>query len=341
MNSLRVRVAVLVSIIVLVIAGAGGYVLYTRSQQAQAQSQAPLVAVAPDLSAITGAPHVVFRSTALGNGYGKVAVVALADPKGPRGFTPASCDRVYATGEESICLSSDRGITTTYKAQILGPQWTPTHDLPLTGLPSRARLSRDGQLTATTTFVYGDSYASPGQFSTRTLVTRDDGTQVADLEQFTLTVDGKVITAADKNLWGVTFFDGDTFYATAASGQKTWLVKGSLAGKSMASIREDVECPSLSPDKTRIAFKKRGDLPRGQWRLSVYDLATGQVTELAETRSVDDQVEWLDDAHILYGLARNTSGGGAVTSDVWMVPADGSGSAEVFVPEASSPAVVR
>jgi hypothetical protein len=341
MNSLRVRVAVLVSVVVLVVAGAGGYVLYTRQQQTQAQAQAPQVTVAQDLDAITGQPHLVFRNTALGTGYGQVAVVALADPQGSRGITPASCDRVYATGEETLCLSSDRGITTTYKAQMLGPQWTPIHDLPLTGLPSRARLSRDGKLTATTTFVYGDSYASPGQFSTRTLVTRDDGTQVADLEQFTLTVKGQAVTAADKNLWGVTFVDGDAFYATAASGEKTWLVRGTLSGKSMTSIREDLECPSLSPDKTRIAFKKRGNLPRGQWRLSVYELTTGKETTLAETRSVDDQVEWLDDSHILYGIPRNTNGAGAVSSDVWVVPSDGSGTPQVFVGDAFSPAVVR
>ena len=58
-------------------------------------------------------------------------------------------------------------------------------------------------------------------------------------------------------------------------------------------MRENVECPSLSPDGTRVAFKKKvGD---GVWRLSVLDLETLKETELAETRSVDDQALWQGD----------------------------------------------
>jgi hypothetical protein len=43
-------------------------------------------------------------------------------------------------------------------------------------------------------------------------------------------------------------------------------------------------------------------------------------TPLAEARSVDDQVEWLDNQRILYGLSR----------DIWVVRADGSGSPRKF-----------
>ena len=66
---------------------------------------------------------MVFRSTALGDGYGQVAVVPLADPDGPRAFTPAACERVYATGRRraSACPPT-AGIATTYKAQMLGPR---------------------------------------------------------------------------------------------------------------------------------------------------------------------------------------------------------------------------
>ena len=67
------------------------------------------------------------------------------------------------------------------------------------------------------------------------------------------------------------------------------------------------------------------------WRLHVLDLASGRETALAETRSVDDQVEWLDDERIMYGLA----------GDVWVVAADGGGKPRVFIPDALSPAVVR
>jgi hypothetical protein len=333
----KTRIVALLAVIVVAVAGAVLYI--TRVHGEQAAAKAAPGPPRTDLGSVQAAPHLVFRNTALGNGYGSVAAVPLAAPDGPRALTRASCERVYATATRALCLSADRGVTTTYQARLLGPDWSPTRDLPLTGLPSRARLSRDGSLAATTTFVYGDSYTNPGQFSTRSLVTRADGSVAADLEQFQLLVDGRAVAATDRNVWGVTFADDDRFYATAASGGRTWLVAGSLAAHRLTALREDVECPSLSPDGTRIGFKKHGDLPPGHWRLAVYDLRTGRENVLAETRSVDDQVEWLDDTQIIYGLPR--TGAAAATSDVWTVPADGGGSPRVLVHDAWSPAVVR
>ena len=105
-------------------------------------------------------------------------------------------------------------------------------------------------------------------------------------------IDGAVVTAADRNLWGVTCSDHETFYATVAIGGKTYLVKGGISAPTLTALRTDVECPSLSPDRTRIAFKKRGDLPQGaDQRLAGYDLRTGAETLLSEKRSVDDQAE--------------------------------------------------
>ena len=337
--STRVRVAVLAGIVVLVLATAGVYVLRVQREQRSAGKAAPAVPVSGLSTALAG-PHLVFRNTALGNGYGQLAVVPLSDPGGTRALTGVSCERAYAVPSRTVCLSSRRGITNTYRAQVLDKGWKPTGDLPMTGLPSRVRLSRDGSLAVTTTFVYGDSYAAVGQFSTRTVITRVGGSGSADLETFTLYLQGERVTAADRNFWGVTFADEDTFYATTASGGRTWLVKGSLSRQRLDSVRTDVECPSLSPDHTRIAFKKHGGLPAGEWRLAVYDLRTRKETVLAETHSVDDQAEWLDDRTVLYGLPR-TSHNGAATSDVWAVAADGSGTPRVLVQDAWSPAVIR
>lgn len=337
--STRIRVGTLVVILVAALVGAAGFVWNARQDQAATLAAAPAVAQGGDLAALRAQPHIVFRSTALGPEYGRVAVVPLSAPGGPRTFTPASCERVYATAVDAVCLSAQRGLVTTYQARLLDASWATARELPLTGIPSRARLSRDGSLVATTTFVFGDSYANPGQFSTRTVITRTDGAVLGDIEKFTLVVDGKVITAADKNLWGVTFVDDDRFYATAASGGLTWLVQGSLSSRTVTARHGDVECPSLSPDGTRVAFKQHGDLPPGKWRLGVHDLRTGAVTLLAETRSVDDQVEWLDDRTVVYGLPRATAG--TASSDVWQVPADGSGTPQILVPDAWSPAIVR
>ncbi|MFI5496970.1 hypothetical protein [Actinoplanes sp. NPDC051859] len=334
----RVRLWVLAGVVLLALVASGAYVL--RVQQRQAAANSAPGAPRADLATVTATPHLVFRNTALGEGYGRLALVPTSAPTGPRALTEMSCERVYAVATRSVCLSARRGITNTYRAQVLGTNWAPAGELPLSGLPSRARLSRDGALAATTTFVYGDSYASPGQFSTRTTVTRIADGRHTDLEDFRLEVDGRAVTSVDRNFWGVTFAaDDDTFYATAASGGRTWLVRGSVSARRMTALRGDVECPSLSPDGTRIGFKKHGDLPAGRWRLAVYDLRTGAETMLAETRSVDDQMVWLDNTTVLYGLPR-TADSGAATSDIWAVPADGAGTPRVFVPDAWSPAVV-
>ena len=67
------------------------------------------------------------------------------------------------------------------------------------------------------------------------------------------------------------------------------------------------------------------------WRFHVLDLSSGKETPLAETRSVDDQLEWLDDAHVLYRAG----------DAIWVVPADGSGAPRRYLANADSPAVVR
>src|SRR2546421_3168631 len=95
-------------------------------------------------------------------------------------------------------------------------------------------------------------------------------------------------------------------------------------------VRDHVECPSLSPDGTRIVYKYRfGDPPQG-WRLHVLDLRTMADTELAESRTVDDQAEWLDGRTVLYGLPVP----GILDSNIWSVPADGTGSPVKFLAHA-------
>ncbi len=112
---------------------------------------------------------------------------------------------------------------------------------------------------------------------------------------------GRPIHARDRNYWGLTFADdGDTFYATVAYGGRAWLIKGSLKARRAHTIHANVECPSLSPDQTRIACKQAISTDPTVWRFYVLDLATGQETPLAETRPVDDQLAWLDDGHVLY-----------------------------------------
>jgi hypothetical protein len=182
-------------------------------------------------------------------------------------------------------------------------------------------------------FVTGDSYADAGAFSTRTsIIDLASGRTVADLEDFTVMNGERQVTAVDVNFWGITFArNSDRFFATLATGGRTYLIEGSVSGRRAHVVHENVECPSLSPDGTRIAFKKRTGDPEVPWRLTVLDLRTMRETPLAETRSVDDQAEWLDDEHVLYGL----------DGAVWSVPADGAGRPVRYIAGAASPAVVR
>lgn len=334
----RAKLIMTVASAVLCLGVAGGYFVYMRAQGSSAVTGSP--ASTADPASVLAGPHVVFRSSALGTHYGQLAAVPLNDPAGPRAILGMNCERTYATRTAGVCLFAKRGVVQTYGITILlDAQLRPAGNAELAGLPSRARMSADSSLLATTTFVRGHSYAQ-ASFSTETVIRRN-GKRLGNIESWRSTVDGRPLRSVDRNFWGVTFAnDGDTFYATGASGSMTWLMRGSLKAKSMMSLRTNAECPSLSPDQTKIAYKKRlGNKALGVWRLAVLDLRTGQESLLAETRSVDDQVEWLDNNRLLYAVSR--PGSEAPTSDVWLVSANGIGAPVVFIPEASSPAVVH
>ena len=275
------------------------------------------------------APFVLFRTSTLGKTYGQLVAVPLDHLSEPGTPTGLSCERAYFSGGYGVCLTADRGVVTSYQAYLFDSSLKPRHTLPLQGIPSRTRVSPDGRQASITVFVSGDSYA-PGSFSTRTEVFRtDDGSKIADLEKFSVERDGKAFRAVDFNFWGVTFAnDGHHFYATLATGGQNYLIEGDLTTQRAQVLRSGVECPSLAPDGRRVAFKR---LTKSGWQIYVLDLDSDREIPLAETRSVDDQVEWLDNNRILYALER----------DIWVMPADGSGTPAVFLADAYSPAVVR
>ena len=329
---------IVVSTVVVVVVAAYAATAYRQHQRDLAN--APEVA-STDLATVLAGPHVVFRSTLPGNEYGLVAAVPLNDTTGARAFTYVACDRVDVAGEYASCLRTLRGIATKFETQILDSAWQPVQTWPLPGIPSRTRVSDDGMLVGTTAFVSGHSYATIG-FSTQTDIHGTDGTQFGNIEEWALTVDGEAFTAVDRNLWGVTFVDDDTFYATAASqaAGKTWLVEGSISGRSMASLQENAECPSISPDRTKVAYKKVVDRVNAQsvWAVAVRDIASGTETLIESTSGLDDQVEWLDDDTLLYGLPREDEPG---TTDVFSVDTTADAQPALFIPGAWSPSVVH
>ena len=257
-------------------------------------------------------------------GDGRLLVFAGGRPRPLEG--ELSCERVYYAGGRGLCLAGAKGGG--YEVTVFDSSMRPLKTLPLAGLPSRARVSADGRYGATTVFVDGHAYEKPGGFSTvTTLYDMHSGTELGNVEEFEVRKDGHRFEAVDFNLWGVTFSraNPDRFYATLHTGPHYYLVEGSLFSRTLRVLRDGVECPSLSPDGTRIAFKSR--FARDRWRLRVLDLETLKDHPVAERRSIDDQAEWLDDRTLVYsdGL------------DLYTVPADGSGAARLILRGASSP----
>lgn len=279
------------------------------------------------------------RYTGLDGNYGKLAYQVGNER---RYVETLSCDVAYVAGGRGICLMAKRGVITTYSAGLFdATSFSTDVEFSLDGMPSRSRVSRDGRLAAYTVFLTGHGYSSV-DFSTQTmLLEARTGRKIADLESdFTVLQDGKVIKEQDFNFWGVTFTpDALGFYATLSTGQKHFLVRGDIAARTMTVLHENVECPSLSPDGTRVAYKKRlMEGTRVLWQLQVLDLATMKETVIGERRSIDDQLEWLDDASVLYSVPRpdQDTGGG---TDVWVALADGSGTPRLLIENAYSPAV--
>jgi hypothetical protein len=311
--------------------------------EVQAQATPQSMARPEELQAIQNAPHLIFLHPA-GPHYGQVALTEFEAEGSQRAQTGLGCDRVHYAAGNGICLIYDSStpapdIFTPIPTwvRLFGPDFKIRHEFTVEGVPSRARVSPDGKYAAFTVFVTGHSYADANMSTATVLIETATGTSLGNLEEFEVWKDGQLFQAIDFNLWGVTFAqDSNQFYATLRSFDTTYLLQGDLASRRLTILRENVECPSLSPDGTRIVFKKLTSA--GTWQLTVLDLGTMQETPLAEKEGIDDQAEWLDNERILYQKADHTP---AKRLSVFVVPADGSGQPEVFLPEAESPAVVR
>ncbi|MGK4579975.1 hypothetical protein [Kitasatospora sp. HPMI-4] len=338
----RGRVAVFALALALLAALGIGYGLHAARRADRGMHHGSGAAPAAGELDLTGAHgKLLFRDTEPGPGFGLLATVDRARSTGPRTVGHTACERVYAAAGTVVCLTTEYGAIPSHHVRILDATLRETRRIDLgAGAPNRARISASGRMASWTVFTSGDSYAA-NSFSTRTsILDVRTGALTATLEDFTVHKDGRLYMPVDRNFWGVTFTsDDNTFYATMSpvSTGRTYLVKGDLAGRSFTVLRENVECPSLSPDNTRIAFKKRVSTdPVRPWRLYVLDLASGKETELAETRSVDDQAAWLDDSTLAYAIPAS----GGTGSDLWTVPADGSGSPTLLLRGGFSPALL-
>lgn len=153
------------------------------------------------------------------------------------------------------------------------------------------------------------------------------------IEELPVKVDGRRYFAHDSNYWGITFgADSNRFYVTLGSRGKTYLIEADYKDYRGTAILENAECPSLSPDGRRVAYKQKNS--DGTWRLAVLELETRKVIYPAESRHVDDQPLWRDNSTLLYALRR-----GENSSDIWSTPISSTGTPQLVVPDAASPAV--
>ena len=332
----RNRVLVLVAAVLVLAVVAVASVLHASARadrRNQAQPGGPRITAGT--VALTGGGRMVFRNMAWGPHRDELTTVPASDPAGARTASKVKCLRFYAASGTGVCLQAVHGaMQDTYRAVILDARLKERAHYDVPGIPSRARVSPSGRFAAWTAFVGGDSYAGTN-FSTRAaIVDTRTGKLTPSLEAYRIVKDGRTYRAADTNFWGVTFAADDrTFYATLATKGSTYLVRGDLRSRTVTTLHANVECPSLSPDGTRVAYKKRAKgLPKdAPWRLYVLDLRTLRETPLAERRSVDDQAVWRDDHTLVYALP------GDYGADLYEVPADGTGTARRISTAAVSP----
>ena len=334
----RAKAAGFIALCVACVAVAVVYVAHADRREREVSAGTIEPATPATVQPVQAGPHVVFRTLAAGEA-GHLALAPLAAPDGPRTVTDLECLRVHFAAGSGLCLKEKGELFTPYDIVFLGPDLQPRHTESLAGLISRARVSPDGRYGTATVFVTGHSYA-PGTFSTQTtLHDMATGELLGELEQFDVIRDGQLIRSPDFNFWGVTFaHQPGVFYATLGTAGHTYLVRGDIETQTVEVLRDGVECPSLSPDGTRIAFKQKvgSGLGPPQWRPAVLDVATLEDHPLAETRNIDDQIEWLDDSTVVYAVDTGTG-----APDTWSVPADGTGEPALFLTDGDSPAVVR
>jgi len=277
-------------------------------------------------------PHLIFQNVIRDDAYAHVALVPLDAPGGMRVETDLECERVNFAGSTGICLAAEHGADARYYATLFDTDFQPSLRMNLDGPPTYASVSIDGRLAAASALLEPKSEENEQPPSLTIIVDSETGQPVADLNSFSVTRDGAPVSHEALDLWGVTFkSDGDGFFASLRLSGDIYLVEGSLRDATLVVRQQAVSAPSLSPDGTRIAYDRLVSSAGPTWRFHVLDLATGTDTELAERQSVDDQMAWLDDDHVLYGLS----------GDTWTLNSDGTGAPEPFLFDGLSASVVR
>jgi len=311
------------------------------AEPSESTDTAAQVSAVEAIDLVPGSVLVVNRVP--GDDYGRLAI---RNPDGSRELFERKCMRVHVAADRGVCLSQDESVfapafrTEFFDVTQAGLPEVRSYASPL---PSRARMTPDGSVASTTGFVSGSSYSDIGG-EAETIVTIDEVNQrvgLVGLVQFEVLGPDSKYSAADRQFWGVSFVNNDEFYVTGFFGDEPEVLFGSRTRRTLEPTGYLGSCPSISPDGQHLVFKET--LPEGEYALAVVDLSTGEQWRLGETRSVDDQVEWLDNDTILYAIHPDGDDGTDVQPqfDIWMLDIAPGSEPELFLPAADSPAVLR
>jgi hypothetical protein len=281
-------------------------------------------------------PFVIYRALAPREAYGRVALLELRPGAEPR-VSSLSCLRLHYAGGRGLCaIQQPRNEAIVNVVQVFDRSMIAAREVVLDGIPTRLRVSPNGRYAAITTYAEEET-PEYERLATRTrFIDLRSGRQLGDLRDFRIEFHESPALSGPMDFSSVAFErDGDRFFATLSTEAERYLVAGSLRERRLTVLRPGVASEALSPDGSRLAVKRL--LPdRGFWQLAVIDLRTWTERDLRQgTRSVDDQVEWLDDDHVVYHDVDGES------TAVWALPVDGENGPRVLVKDAYSGAIQR
>ncbi len=355
---MKKQVLLITAIALVLMLGAGGYILNVRSQQNkdlaarnqeaservasfESSKTAPRSTLASPPEELSFGADVDFEQGDVlvvnrvpGDDYGKLA---LRNDDGSRELFDKTCTRVHLAAHTGFCLG-ERGISA-YVAEFfdLTKPDLPKRDEWNTILPSRAQVSPGGLWTASTVFASGTSYQDVGNFSTFVeFASVENVNRRWGARNFKVESDDPKYVDPEGNFWGVTFIDDDQFYITHGLGTDIDILKGTISTRTLEPTGWLGSCPSLSPDGSTLVVK---EMDGENFQLVTIDVATGERTPLGETRSVDDQINWMSDDTILYALHTNEKPEEIQPEfDIWSLNITDGSEPELFLPNADSPA---
>jgi hypothetical protein len=330
------RTNILSTAAALVLAGAVVAALALLDHAQPAENGGGAVRRMVNVRAPIAAPFLLFRTLAPRRAFGRLAMVHAHDQL-TRFVAPLTCARVHYAGGSGVCLVEHAsGTTLKHIAYLFDRTFARGAGIALAGVPTRVRVSPDGRWAAVTTYAEEELPGGERLASESVLIDISAGRIVADLREFRISNDAYAPLAGPIDIAGVAFAgDSDHFYASLSTPSKRYLAAGSIAARRVELIAVGMANEAVSPDGRRLVVKRQvGN--HGQWQLAVLDLGSMESTTLHHPeRSVDDQVEWLDDTHVVYHDAAEDATG------VWMLSTDGLSGPQLLIPDAFSPVVIQ